>query len=874
MGEIADSLRQREEIDRNFRIKTAVDMNYDPERADRIFAVSAKTKLPEEIVDADLEGLESMLKRQEFNIDSYRDSVNGSPVFNRFAAENPYHPTVLERDRKSLTRLERALEPIFQSWDAGWATTEIAEIQDRQLAGNTQPSDEEDLKRLRSLVSGGHFGVDNKFAKFLTGTAKQLPIQLWIVKESAEEIMVGGMAGGSIGLAGGFGIGAVPGFFGGMGAGYFAGRTGAAFKLERGLAIDEFKELGLDADDSVVMANSIGAVNAALESIGLGAITKRLPGFREIQRDATGEVISRVFKDRTFKAAAGRLTAAYGETVATEVITEVLQESTLYAGREYLKSNARLSGDVRPETRAAVPGEFWGMVKDTAVETLYGTALIAGAGPVSQFYRESQQAYQAERLAEAWKSVGKAAKESVTREKSPSKYEEFVKRLTENGKNDTVRIDAQEFVTFFQEQGIDSDEVAAKLGIDKATLEEELNFGHDITIGVEAYLRHIAPTEYHEGLLGSLKTGDMEMSLKEAELFRKNNPELSKKLEAMVVESAGLEVDTEIESIVQDVLGQLVAANMDQASAGQLAQIMRGIGVMARRQGMDPVPLYEQVFAGVKRVSAKQEQTRENIDILVDPLLDRLRAGEMVSERDMFGPSLIEFINDKGGVNPTDPELEAMDFELGAKGLGVSQAKLNRWKKGGKSLAEIAEIAAEAGYIVGKDENQLIEALRRELSGERTISTLQSGGTGAQDLNAKLQELSDIINEAGIEMEGMTNEEVRAALAKRQTLNQVDTKDLQDLTQMVLSQLNLEERMRVTEKPFGPGDVDRTLARTASILPLVSDKQDFGDLTISDTVRIEETGKRAKVKLSVQSQFDEAVERKNVIKRLLDCLSG
>ena len=301
---------------------------------------------------------------------------------------------------------------------------------------------------------------------------------------------------------------------------------------------------------------------------------------------------------------------------------------------------------------------------------------------------------------------------------------------------------------------------------------------------------------------------------------------------------------------------------------------MRGIGVMARRQGMDPVPLYEQVFAGVKRVSAKQEQTRENIDILVDPLLDRLRAGEMVSERDMFGPSLIEFINDKGGVNPTDPELEAMDFELGAKGLGVSQAKLNRWKKGGKSLAEIAEIAAEAGYIVGKDENQLIEALRRELSGERTISTLQSGGTGAQDLNAKLQELSDIINEAGIEMEGMTNEEVRAALAKRQTLNQVDTKDLQDLTQMVLSQLNLEERMRVTEKPFGPGDVDRTLARTESILPLVSDKQDFGDLTISDTVRIEETGKRAKVKLSVQSQFDEAVERKNVIKRLLDCLSG
>jgi hypothetical protein len=123
----------------------------------------------------------------------------------------------------------------------------------------------------------------------------------------------------------------------------------------------------------------------------------------------------------------------------------------------------------------------------------------------------------------------------------------------------------------------------------------------------------------------------------------------------------------------------------------------------------------------------------------------------------------------------------------------------------------------------------------------------------------------------------MTNAEVRKALDERRTPAQIDTKDLQDLTQLVLSQVGLSETMSVEamyEMYGGPDQIDTILAQAASMLPDVDETQDFGDVRISDTVRLEETGKRAKVKPLAQREFDKAVKRKNVLKRLLDCVSG
>ena len=121
----------------------------------------------------------------------------------------------------------------------------------------------------------------------------------------------------------------------------------------------------------------------------------------------------------------------------------------------------------------------------------------------------------------------------------------------------------------------------------------------------------------------------------------------------------------------------------------------------------------------------------------------------------------------------------------------------------------------------------------------------------------------------------MSNEQVRQALESQRTFNQIDLEELRTLTQMVMNDVLTAEETAQLQEPFSGGNpVDTTLARASVMLPQVDDTQDFGDLTISDTVRIQETGKRAQVKKSAQREFDKAVKRKNVLKRLLDCVSG
>ena len=61
-------------------------------------------------------------------------------------------------------------------------------------------------------------------------------------------------------------------------------------------------------------------VAGAAESIGLGALTKRLPGFRDIQSNVTDRVVGQLFKDATFKQAMARASLQYGEGMATELV--------------------------------------------------------------------------------------------------------------------------------------------------------------------------------------------------------------------------------------------------------------------------------------------------------------------------------------------------------------------------------------------------------------------------------------------------------------------------------------------------------------------------------------------------------------------------
>lgn len=875
MGDIADLLRQREQQDREYNLQVSNEQQYDPDRADRVLAVSAKTKLPPELVDTDLDNLESLLKKQAFNLDNYRDAKNGAPAFNRFAAENPYHLAVLERDQKNMTRLERSLSAIGTAWDSGWAMSEVVEIQERREQGVEFPDDIERLKTLRSLIGAQQddFGAPKAlslparaFQKALVFTAQQIPVYAWMAGEAAEKsaagmvtgATVGGMygsaggtfaapglgtvVGGTGGAAGGGVLGATIGFTGGM---YDAGR-----RLEEYLAFDEYQSLGIPEDEARAVSKVVGIVAGSMEAFGLGAMTKKLPGFRNLQRDVFNDWASRVFEDQSFKASTARLIANYGEVMATEIITETGQESMTIAGQEYLKSRQRAKGDTRPEMQPMTSAEYWETMRTVWIQTLAATSILGGMGPATQFYRESRQAYRAERALEYWRTIGETAKNSKTREKAPNVYEEFVDRLTQDGRYDNIRVDANELITYFQEQGADPDEVAKNLGLDEEQFNEAQTLGQDVEIPVESYLKKIAATEHHENLAPHLKVGDQEFSYAEAQLWKKNNPELVAELERRMGQDEELtDAKTEVE---QDVAGQLVAAGHEASTAQKLAKLWGGIVTMAQRAGKEPMEFYRQKVKGVKSVKAVDLE-KKDVDVAVDPLLDRLRSGEWPKAKAVRGVTLMDFLKKHGGVLDQGGELSARDAQLEFPGL-VS--------KRGMELDKAAELAAEAGYLPAHDVGLLMDAIDRELAGKA------GPGLGADPeavaLQQDLEQLADIIDEAGLDIAEMSNAEIRAALDKFETYMQ----------ESKLDAMTLQELSEVLEGLTKPGTQTGDLVLLGQVMPHLMIDQDFGDLTFTDTMRLAGSEQDMEVTRDAQALFEQSKQRKKALKMLKDCLSG
>ena len=71
-----------------------------------------------------------------------------------------------------------------------------------------------------------------------------------------------------------------------------------------------------------------------------------------------------------------------------------------------------------------------------------------------------------------------------------------------------------------------------------------------------------------------------------------------------------------------------------------------------------------------------------------------------------------------------------------------------------------------------------------------------------------------------------------------------------------------------------PNEIDGILAKASALMPLIYSKQDFGDITITDRVYLEDTGEAVEITEEAQTKFDEAKKRQNALKRLLDCVSG
>lgn len=872
-------LDAQREIQRQMNLNLANDLNYDPEFATRVWNAVGKTSLPFEVVESDLENIEDSLRRNEFNYANYTDAVNGARVFNEWAGENPYHLAVVERDRRGLTGFERALTPIFMGWDSGWAQIELAEIRYRQMNGDIREGDEETLADLRKWQVEHQFGMgDSLFAKFLVGTAKQVPIQAWLAGESIDETL----AGLSAGMIAGAMIPASTGLLapvapltatataaiGGL-VGWRTGAFEASMRLEAGLAYDQYLELGLDEASARTVARTVGVVNGLLEATGFGAIFKKVPGMKELGDMAGRELVQATLTRPTTRKAITNIAINYGQALGTEVFTEVMQESMTIAGQEFLKSQARAGGDLRPETVAMSWDEYKESVADIAAETIYGAGLISALGPTYAFYRDMQASKRAQIAGRAWEMAGEKLSETEIVEKAPKKFREFLQRLQEKGPISEVGVDVRGFKEYFQSIGVDPAEAAEELGVDLAKAEVS---DTDLKIPLKEFAQKIAATEHLAGLKNHVRVHEGDMTLAEAQAWEQNRDAAVKELQKILAEE-NTEPD---QRIVDDVKQQLQSRpNYDEESATQQAEFMAAIfttqAIRNPNLQMSPFELYELRVKGIR--GEQPEIARpESIDMRIDPYLDMLRAGEGPKQVDMYGPSLLEYIHERGGIWEAEGgELSAMDL----REQMLAEGKFDLVRRDGHTLDAARELAEEAGYLKpDSDIQNLLDAIRDELAGNPMFSRLNDSTSMAEarELNEMLEALYEAVEQVGGDLQAMSNEDIRKLLGEGQIVfDQIDFDNMDDLSNFVLFLMNQQ-----IEGEFGKQTINPDVGAGVTRL-WISETQDFGDQVFTDTVRVirdDGTEEIVEVERAANDVFAEAVDRRNVLNRLMDCLSG
>lgn len=771
-----------------------------------------------------------------------------------------------------MTRTEWIMDALFdwkavgQAKESSFAQREMGFIGARQSRGDIREGDDERLKELRKYSVDHDFDTSG-FKSLVVELTKQSANMLGAYEHGLERaaitapagFAIGGLYGAAGGTAilpgGGTAVGAGAVGVVGYGVGFTGGMVSGAFDftkdLEGGHAYLEYRELGFTHSDAAWAATIAGNINGLAEAVGGQIIFSKLPGVRSVTGKVGDEVVKQLLGRTTFRQVAGRAARDWGIGVSAEIATEITQEATTITMGEILKA--------QNDREDMLTGEEWASrIADIAEVTLKSTVLIAGLGPgqrlVSKLVSDGKRARDAKARGQAFKALGESSKDSKLRKNVAPKYREFVEMHTKEGAVDNILIDAERFDTYFQEQGKDPDQVADELGIENLAEARELGIKVEIPTG--AYAEKIAPTPDHEGLTADLTSREGDMTTREAEEFDKIRKELEKEVEQM---AAPIEekVISEQQAMLKDVTQQLVQAGTEAGSAQQQAQIFVGFLNLDERMGFEPGTLFKRMFAGVRR-DLPEGLREKDIDVFIDPLLDRLRSGDLPTQREMMGESLVEMIKDKGGLVDEGGEISSRDWD----DLLPENAQKGKGKKvPGLSLDAAAELASEAGFIADYDQGLLMEAVEAEMRGEPVFGRDSPGNVQLQELSDQLDQLASFIQAEDIDLEGLSNADVRALLEGAEKFEQQDFNEL----------VKLIEALSKTTEPTIHAEL---LNSIAAAMPHIFTQQDFGDLTFTDTVRIQETGETAEVTENVQKVFDRAVKRKNVLKRLLDCVSG
>ncbi len=730
--------------------------------------LAQKVNVPIETVRADRKEIE----RQAIlgGVD-YDNLVKSSPVTAAFLSEQA---DVARDDVGTLERIERTFMAPVQGWKQASVQDQVSPLNWRAVSGEIMSSSEA-AERRKLLDEIGALGRttergDNPFAWFLGETGYTARQMVSSIREGGKGAIVGGATGAGVALALGQAgpqvalpeeMVTVPGAFAfGARAGYITASTVYNYKEEAGFAFAEYEgikdESGVPLDPAVARgaAAAAGLLNAGLETVGDIALAKMIPGLDRLLGRGSREAVKALLERPTFRNAIAQAGKKWLQSASIEGVTESLQELGVILGRE-------LAQGVSGQEFAADEGNV-ARILQSGASGFAGGAGVGLPGAAISATSNVREVRKANQTAQFMEALGESAKASKLRERLPEQFRDFVAKAREQGPIENVFIPADQFTQYWQSQNVDPAQIATEVGA--ANYAEAVAIGGDVVIPIENYATRLAATEHHAALIQDTRLFQGDLTMREVQALEADRQRVETEIQA-AMETEGTEAEApSIAAIKQDVLGQLLG-RFDRATADTYATMYsRAINALAQRSGIDPAALHEQYGLSVVTPLPDILQARAGVDAALDPLIDRLRTGDIPKQRDIYGKSLTQFLRERGGLQDQGGELGARDAKLwDRENRKVGEKALVSEK--GMTFDEAREIALEAGFNVGETEVTFLDAIDREFRGEGVFMPGKERGALA-DLAEALTQLEEYLGQQGIDITTTDNATIKALIAK------------------------------------------------------------------------------------------------------------
>lgn len=506
-------------------------------------------------------------------------------------------------------------------------------------------------------------------------------------------------------------------------------------------------------------------------------------------------ILERLGIESIFAAPGKNIVRRVAGAAAGEAATEFAQSGVEYAGGTVgTRKGGSLSEALDQMVAGAVAGAFMGGTIRGAHE---------GASRIRAEVRTYAEANRARAQGIVMDSLMTDAASSKLRERDPEAFRDFVAQQTENTAAENIYIPAEAIRDLMQD-GYRDDPF---WGDYADQIDEALALDGDVVIPTADVAARLAGTDAWAQLQPEARFSPGGMSEAELRSLEETHADYLDMIQSRIAEqvsaaAAAAEPAAQVYAQVRDALAN---AGFAPDAADRYAQLWAANReTWAARLGMDALAYHEANPVTFRRIlpeTLSRVQAADGIDVVINAMR---RDKAPLTDRQRFGPSLLEFLASRGGIDDTGGDLAAMGADRWHR-EGAFRRKLIRRSaadvradsaqrgmlggaRTGAGLDDALQAAIEAGYFPEllrsgelangidagtyadlPDTQVLLDAIDAELRGSpRYVAENARDGSTTDDIRTAAKELRAMLESRGIDADKATPADIKAALELQQ----------------------------------------------------------------------------------------------------------